>query len=157
MTQNELKSLIHYDPITGIFTKLFEVNEPWVRKDVYSKQHGYVWINHRGVRMFGHQAAFLYMAGYIPALIDHKDMDRSNNAWANLRASTHAQNMQNKRIHKNNNTGVKGVRQTYNGTYRANVTHNGIPYSKIFKGLNEAEQWVKAMREKLHGEFTNHG
>ena len=157
MTQDELKKLIHYNPETGLFTKLFDVNEPWVRKDVFSTQHGYIRIKHRGINMFGHQAAFLYMTGEIPALIDHKDMDRSNNAWDNLRAPTHAQNMQNRKIHKGNNTGVKGVHETYNGVYRASVTANGVNHSQRFYNLEEATKWVKAKREELHGEYTNHG
>jgi len=157
MTQDELKKLIHYNPETGLITKIFDVDEPWVRKDVYSKQHGYIRVAHKGIRLFGHQVAFLYMTGSIPKIIDHIDMDRSNNAWSNLRASTHAQNMQNRAMHKNNNTGIKGVRQTYNGTFRASITVNGKNFSKKFTKLEEAEKWITQKRDELHGEYANHG
>lgn len=157
MTQDELKKLIHYSPETGLFTKIFEIDEPWVRKDVHSIQNGYIRIKHRGINLFGHQAAFLYMTGSIPSLIDHRDLNRENNAWLNLRDSTHAQNMQNKCMHKNNNTGVKGVRLTIRGTYRACIISKGKPHSKTFDNLDEATKWVRAKREELHGEFTNHG
>jgi hypothetical protein len=40
------------------------------------------------------------MVGYIPKCIDHKDQNKLNNAWCNLREASHQQNNLNKCTHQ---------------------------------------------------------
>jgi hypothetical protein len=52
---------------------------------------------------------------------------------------------------------VKGVHLVYGRIWRGCVIAGGKRYAKNF-GTNKeaATEWVKAMREKLHGEFARH-
>ena len=153
LTQEQLKQLATYDPETGVFVKIFEIYEPWRRNTFKAKPGKRLNLNFNGFAISAHRAAFLYMTGSIPDIIDHIDGDPGNNVWSNLRAASHAQNMQNRKIPEHNSSGVKGVRFR-NGKYRAYVTAHGRNTSKSFDTLDEAGLWVKQKRLELHGEFA---
>jgi hypothetical protein len=53
---------------------------------------------------------------------DHINGDGLDNRRANLRPATHAENMRNRRIQRNNTSGFKGVYRTRNGRWRARIT-----------------------------------
>ena len=42
-------------------------------------------------------------------IVDHKDNDKHNNHFSNLRFCTNQENLQNRKISKNSTTGIKGV------------------------------------------------
>lgn len=75
------------------------------------------------VRVFGrltfkHRVIWCMMTGSWPSLdIDHIDRNDNNNVWSNLRLSTHAANMKNKSVYKNNRSGHPGVHQKENGRW----------------------------------------
>lgn len=72
--------------------------------------NGYRKISIDGRAYGGNQIAWLYMTGELPkALIDHKDGKHSNDRWANLRPANHSQNMANKKRHRGQKSGFKGV------------------------------------------------
>jgi hypothetical protein len=57
-----------------------------------------------------HRLVWLYMTGMWPASqVDHKNTDKSDNRWTNLREATQQQNEQNKPLSKNNTSGYKGA------------------------------------------------
>ena len=56
-----------------------------------------------------HRVIWLMKTGEWPVNIDHINGVRSDNRWENLREVTFAENMKNKRINKNNTSGVTGV------------------------------------------------
>jgi len=59
---------------------------------------------------YTHRLAFLYMEGYLPENeIDHKDNNKINNKWNNLREVSHRCNLQNRNLLKNNTSGVNGI------------------------------------------------
>lgn len=115
LSVEELKENLHYDPLTGIFTRIksnckrIKVGDIANGKD----NNGYVRIKVNGIIFFAHRLAWLYTYGEMPKdCIDHKNGNPSDNRIDNLRESTHRQNMQNRvKTHVNNQTGFLGVTQ----------------------------------------------
>ena len=130
VSQAELKKLIHYDPVTGIFTWL---PRPWcpywrmtgsVAGSKTSK--GYLGIGMNNVIIFAHVLAWIYMTGEPPDEgIDHKNRNRSDNSWNNLRVATNAMNSQNRGATKANKTGLAGVHK-YGTRYIAQIASKDI-------------------------------
>ena len=124
ITQKYLKQLVIYDPETGIFTwKLrpltwFPCNRTgnsWNSK--YAGQpagaidgKGYLHIKVLGKWERLHRLAFLYMEGFTPpGEVDHKDHDRLNNKWDNLRSVDVSTNRKNQSLNSKNTSGVNGI------------------------------------------------
>lgn len=86
--------------------------------------------------------------------VDHRDGDGLNNVDGNLRVCTHAQNMLNRKIHKNNTTGFKGVTRVN----RKWVAYIGANSKRIHIGyFSTPVEAAKARDSKaleLHGEFA---
>lgn len=72
-------------------------------------QHGYRCICLHGVYYLEHRVAWYLKTGKWPEQLDHKDGNRANNKWANLRLATTSQNQRNKKKGRNNTSGYKGV------------------------------------------------
>jgi hypothetical protein len=151
LTQDELKTLIHYDPLTGVFTSLLK------NKTVGSLTYkSYLRLNLQKRLYMAHWIAWLYMTGEFPAIeIDHIDGNRCNNQWSNLRLATRKQNMENTSLFGNNTSGHRGVVwYKRNNKWGATVFHNGKRY---FAGLHltadDADRAAKELRDSL---FTHH-
>lgn len=119
MTQDELKSLLHYDPDTGVFTWLERPSQPkwngkWAGKvagSVTVKGNGYrrVQISLNSKFYKAHRLAWLYQTGSFPVEeVDHKNRDATDNRWENLRLAE-GKNQRNKSLQRNNKSGVAGV------------------------------------------------
>lgn len=131
VTQEVVKDVLHYDPLTGLFTwkedrplKYFE--SEW-RQKIWKTKHGgkiagysakdkrnyYLNIKIFSVRYYAHRLAWLawlYMTGAWPVDgIDHLDGDGLNNKWENLREVDNKKNCWNQRKRGNNKSGVTGV------------------------------------------------
>lgn len=108
----QLKAMLTYDPETGIVvwrinpgngSKAGEVAGS-VRKD------GYALMTVCGRHVLVHRVAWFYMTGeWPPDKVDHKDTNRSNNRWKNLRSANGNQNKANGFKYKSNTSGLKGV------------------------------------------------
>lgn len=114
LTQEYLKTIFHYDPLTGVFTRLVSTSNYVKVGDIATcmDNYGYYKIGIKGKRYKSHQLAFLYMLGYIPKMVDHKDQNKSNNKWDNLRETNKSGNESNTKKHKDNKSGYKGVSRT---------------------------------------------
>lgn len=106
-----LKEALEYDPEAGELKWKVASGSASPRETAGTKHNrGYVAIGLDGTVMLAHRAAWALTHGHWPeAEIDHRDGDRANNKLANLREATHAQNMTNLALARNNSSGVTGV------------------------------------------------
>lgn len=90
-----VRSLLSYDPPTGIFRWLVTRSNAAIVGAIAGTPHGdgYVLIGIDGQQYLAHRLAWLYMTGEWPkGKLDHRDRVRNNNIWTNIRAATNAQN-----------------------------------------------------------------
>lgn len=163
ITQAELKTLVEYDPSTGVFTWL--VTHPkrvTVKGQVagfVDKQSGYACVKIHSKRYRQHILAYLYMTGTYPPdrmVIDHEDHNKLNNAWSNLRCVTQAENSRNVSATRRSRTGHQGVRQR-GFKYIAYIKVQGkIQHLGTFGSASEAVCARKGHLAKL-GFHENHG
>jgi hypothetical protein len=67
-----------------------------------------------------------------PHFLDHEDGDATNNRFSNLRPATRQENNRNRKVHRNNSTGFRGVTLCKDtGKYRARA---GIGGKKVMLG-----------------------
>jgi hypothetical protein len=112
LTQEYLKSILEYNPETGIFT--------WIKRNgniagSFKKSNGYVIIRINKKDYRSHRLAWLYMTGSWPIyIIDHiNGINIPNfNAFSNLRELTYRGNSQNSN-NKKYNTNTSGYRGVY--------------------------------------------
>lgn len=112
LTQERLKSLLHYDPNTGVFTCIDNLNILWrAGKPIgWLNDSGYVIITIDKKRYRAHRLAMLYMEGrFPPEHTDHIDGNRSNNKYENLRSVTEKENHKNVKLRASNKYGFTGV------------------------------------------------
>jgi len=161
LTQTELKGLFHYNPETGIFIRLTN-QAPIARKGGIAgtkTKAGYIRISINYKKYFAHRLAWLYMTGAWPANeIDHENHIKDDNRWDNIRDETHAENMKNQSIGKNNSSGIAGVSWFQKlKAWRANIGINGKDKCLIqSKDFFEA-CCVRKSAENKHGFHENHG
>lgn len=127
-----------------------------------SNRRGYFQVRYCGVSLRAHRVVYALHHGIDPgtALVDHRDGNRANNDQLNLRLSTVAQNTLNQTLHKSNRSGVKGLSYwSVRDRWRCEVGVNGKRATRSFPADQKAVavQWLRSMREALHGEFANHG
>ena len=122
LTQKRLKELLHYDPETGIFTRIKKVRgglgeNPNEAGSIKTK-HDYRIIGIDNKSYKASRLAFLYMEGYFPEnIVDHKNRIKSDDRYKNLRQVTQQCNVKNCSIRKNNKSGVSGVFWEMNGLF----------------------------------------
>jgi hypothetical protein len=112
LTQERLKELLHYDPETGLFTRLkMAQGSPRKIGDVAGNlSQGYIRIGVDGVSYRAHRLVWLYMYGYWPTKsIDHINRIKDDNRFVNLREASRSQNAQNVGLKKTNTSGYKGI------------------------------------------------
>jgi hypothetical protein len=91
-------------------------------------------------------------AGFV---VDHIDGDRRNNVRSNLRVCTHAENLQNQRIARDNSVGRKGVRQAPSGRFAAKICVNyRVTHLGTFATADEAAHAYDTAARALHGEYA---
>lgn len=87
-------------------------------------------------------------------LVDHINGNGLDNRKANLRTCTQAQNSQNSRRRKDNQSGYKGVHRE-KGKWIAKIKHNGITYRLgAFGNKKEAAKAYDKKATDLFGDFA---
>jgi len=159
LTQSRLKELLHYNPDSGIFTRITVLSNRNKAGDILSGDNGDGYVRGRvdNKSYYLHRLAFLYMTGRFPdSQVDHIDHNPTNNRWDNLREVSHSENHRNQRIRSNNTSGYVGVSRT---RYRwaAEIMVDGV---KIHLGHFKRKTKAIAAREsasKKYGFHPNHG
>jgi len=116
LTQEYLKSIINYNPETGVFLWKIrpDVENAWNGRyagtSAGAYKDGYKVIRIHRQMFRAHRLAWLYVYGYLPkGDLDHIDGNRANNKISNLREATRSQNSANSRKSIKNTSGFKGV------------------------------------------------
>lgn len=155
ITQDRLKELLIYDPETGVFRWRVKRNgiKPIEAGHRTGKGYWRITVEHR--RYLRGPLAWFYMTGEWPnPEVDHRDRNRSNDRWSNLRLGTRAQQMMNGSYRSK--SGFRGVNRNYN-RWQARIRTDGIArYLGSFATPEEAHAaYVKAAAES-HGDFAYH-
>ena len=154
LTAEYLRSVLHYDPETGIFTrKVGSANQVKVG-DVAGSVNGdgYLKVSVQSRLYQAHRLAWLYIHGSWPKdQIDHTNRIRTDNRISNLREVSNKQNGQNRSKPSNNTSGHPGVCwKKQRSKWEARIKHN---YKQFYLGLFESlEEAISARKaaEKLY-------
>lgn len=157
LTQERLKQVLKYDPLTGIFTRL----KSWkgTLEVGCLRPDGYITISVDYYPYRAHRLAFLYMSGEFPIdEVDHKNMNRSDNRWDNLRTASKEQNGVNISPRKNNKCGYKNVYwSTRDRKWVVELKHQGQRVSLgNYDDLELADLVATEARNLYHGEYARH-
>ncbi len=128
LSQSVLKSELHYDPSTGVFTRnVARGNRPAGCVVGTDDGQGYLKIQVLGHRHKAHRLAWLYMHGKFPDCeIDHINGVKSDNRIKNLRLASTLENCRNRGVRSDNKIGLKGVSfHPATGKYRAKISFGG--------------------------------
>lgn len=153
LTHERLKELLTYDPETGIFTHNTTKARRVKGKPAGCVVKGYVVISIDTQIYRAHRLAWLYMTGKWPAhTVDHRDTDKSNNKWSNLREATGLEQMQNLPLMVTNTSGYPGV--SYNkqtGRFTAKISvNNKRHHLGYFDTPEEAFEAYQKAKSQLH-------
>ncbi|CAL9956551.1 HNH endonuclease [Vibrio phage D85] len=163
ITRDIVRSLIDYDPNTGLFTwtssygkrKLGDTAGA-VRFNESGKS--YLEITILGVTFKAHRLAFLFVTGDMPEQVDHDNGDGLDNRWVNLNSANKFINAKNQRLKDTNTSGIPGVGYEKNKKlWRVRINVDGVRVS-----LGRTKDFFKAccMRksaELKYGYNRNHG
>lgn len=171
LTAERAREMLDYNPETGVFvwkTRPLshfksEANQTTWNKKCSGKVAGhrdaigYVSIRIDRKPYGAHRVAWLMMTGSWPSdKIDHRDLDRSNNKFANLREATHSENITNTRARRDSASGRKGVHlHKHSGLWHATIMKHGKKHSVgYFRDLDAASAAYEQAAKRLHGEFA---
>ena len=156
MTQSRLKHLLDLDEDTGVFywknPRSNHVRTGQVAGHIH-KEHGYCKIKLDGKLHYGHRLVWLWVTGNFPENeIDHRNGDRADNRFENLRSANHAQNSQNLKRHSNNTSGFTGVYwDPFNEKWRAEIKVLGRKHRLgRFVDVADAHRAYLMAKAKLH-------
>lgn len=158
LTQQRLKELLHYDPVTGLFTRRISLSNRTPVGSVagsVNNSDGYVYITVDSKREAAHRLAWLYEKDVWPTgLIDHRDTIRHHNWIDNLREANKSTNGANRGLNRNNTTGFMGVAKFRSG-YRAaiKVNHKSL-FLGVFPEAKEAARVYDSAAIEHFGEFA---
>lgn len=161
LTQKTLKEKLHYNPDTGIFTRLTSSGGHIVgsKAGYVCRKDGYIRIRVNGKRYLAHRLAWLYMTGEFPLQqIDHKKHIRDDNRWGEIQEATHQENGKNTSLQANNTSGSLGVFPRTDGkAWCASIRVNGKSLHLGSFSTKEAAIKRRDLANVLHGFHKNHG
>lgn len=106
-----IRELIDYDPDTGVFR--WKISRAAMKiGDIAGGigAAGYWMIGIDLCRLYGHVVAWAHVTGSYPStFLDHRDTNRLNNRWDNIRPASNQENTWNASLKASNKSGYKGV------------------------------------------------
>jgi hypothetical protein len=151
ITQEYLKSVLEYDPITGVFKSIKTGKKLGYIDAKYER------IEIKGKAYYTHRLAWLYMYGRFPELdIDHINCNKLDNRICNLRVATCIENLRNTGKNKRNTSGAKNVyyhKPTNKWQVRVSIDGKS-KHLGLFDDFELADLVATEARNKYHGEFA---
>lgn len=188
ITQKRLKELLDYDPRAGIFTWKVRLAKDFQSGTQTAEHNCAIWngrfagkragsLSARGCRTLSmdgkvlkeHRLAVLYMNGSYPDdLVDHKNLDPTDNRWENLREASSQQNNANRgRIKNKKHNLPKGVHPYWTrkgrkgksfidpNKFKASIEINGVQvHLGLFSNVESAQAAYADAAKKYFGEFA---
>lgn len=157
ITQEQLIDQLHYDPTTGIFIWIknsdAKSTSRWSGKHAgWKDEQGYIHIRIKKELQPAARLAFLYMTGAFPVgIVDHKNLNTSDNRWNNLRDVTKKTNQENRhKAGKNNKSGLLGVCVKGNRYAAKIMTGRVAHYLGTFDTAERAHEAYVEAKRRLH-------
>ena len=172
-----VRSIFDYNPLTGALTwkdrtqdqfptdgKHKALNQQFTGKEAghVSASTGYRMVSVNNQDYLAHRIIWLWQTGVEPDKVDHRDRNKANNKWDNLRLVTNSQNVCNSPKRLDNKTGFKGVwevslprsrrRWTAQITLEGHRIHLGT-----YDSPEEADEAYLKASKQYHGEFAYQG
>lgn len=156
LTAPRLREVLFYNKKSGIWTHAIQ-RGPKNAGDIAGTigNRGYRQISVDGKLYQSSRLAWLYMTGSWPSVdVDHRDLNKTNDRWSNLRLATRPQNKTNGRKYVNNSSGFKGVsiiRGARKNPFQAKISNR---YLGVFSTAKEASDACLRAAEESFGKFA---
>ena len=158
LTKEYLNDLFEYKD-GELFYKVNRFRKTIGSKAGSKKPDGRYHVHIKGKSYLLHRLIFMMHHGYFPEMVDHIDLDNTNNRIENLRAAKHAENAWNSNARVDSVSGIKNVK--FNPRlkkWQVNVQANNVRrYLGCYADLELAELVAMEARNKYHGQFARHG
>jgi hypothetical protein len=161
-TPERLNELLEYDPDTGVLR--WRTTGKGRRLDRiaggFNKGPGYLYVGVDGSLRLVHRVIWAMVTGEWPtSLVDHINLDKLDNRWANLRAANPSESCANRAIGKGNTSGFKGVtRESRREVWVAQIVVNRKHiHLGRFDDPEQAHAAYVAAAARYFGEFARTG
>jgi hypothetical protein len=170
-SQQSLLAVLRYEPLTGRlywlprasnkalgFANADRWNANFAHREAFTTKirNGYLTGKVEGKTYLAHRVIWKMACGEDPEFIDHINGRKDDNRIANIRSVPYAENTKNKALHRNNKSGIVGVRRD-GSAWRAVIQVDG---KKMEVGRHKRiEDAIAARRaaEAQYGFHQNHG
>lgn len=152
LTVAKLRESLIYEPATGIFRR----RKTKMVAGCLKPATGYRYVRVCGIQHLAHRLAWLYMTGEWPdQQVDHRDCNRANNRWSNLRSASSSQNKMNSSTRCDNALGHRGINRTSSGNFRVRVVAQGRTFhDRVYATLSDAVSARSIAARFAHKEFA---
>lgn len=159
-----VRELLDYDPKSGLLTWKSDRSNIRAGTEAGCRKRTYILVSIDDCVYRAHQIIWLWVTGEWPAnFIDHRDLDKKNNRWTNLRLANKSQNMANRGPQVNTSSGLKGAHryragEKYGKPWQAGIQVMGRSiHLGHFRTAEEAHAAYCAAAQKHFGEFARAG